>query len=115
MRSKIESNLNEFRQTHPVLGSSQPGSNRGYFEIGALRITSGGSGDKWEHVSVSCADRTPTWEEMNKVKDLFWSAGETVLQFHPRREGYVNTMEYCLHLWKQRGKDHPLPPQKLIR
>ena len=28
----------------------------------------------WEHVSVSLPDRCPTWEEMCRVKDLFWDA-----------------------------------------
>jgi len=41
----------------------------------------------WEHVSVSLVagrDMTPTWTEMNWVKDLFWKEDETVVQFHPK-------------------------------
>lgn len=48
------------------------------------------------------------------TKDLFWSGDETVLQFHPVKSEYVNTYETCLHLWKQRGVNHPLPPRNLV-
>lgn len=81
---------------------------------GELRIISGGSGDEWEHVSVSHPARIPTWQEMVRVKDLFWSEEETVLQFHPRKADYVNACSFCLHLWKQRNINHPLPPRDLI-
>ena len=66
-----------------------------------------------EHVSISLADRTPTWEEMKRVKDLFWRPDETVLQFHPARAEYVNAMAFCLHLWKPPYKV-PLPPHESI-
>lgn len=32
-------------------------------------------GGGWEHVSVCPANRTPTWEEMCQVKDIFWGKG----------------------------------------
>jgi hypothetical protein len=99
---------------HPLLGATPRGANYGFFVWGSLRIISGGSGQRWEHVSVSCEDRCPTWEEMARVKTLFWGEDETVLQLHPRRADYVNDMPFCLHLWKQRGRNHPLPPQDLI-
>ncbi len=114
MRSPLLSSLEVCRRVHPRLGSSPLGSNYGYFESGPLRIISSGSGDRWEHVSVSCRDRCPTWEEMAKVKDLFWSDSETVLQFHPRGVEYIDEMSFCLHLWKRRGENHPLPPRELI-
>src|SRR5215218_9591845 len=44
----------------------------------------------WEHVSVSTPYRTPTWEEMCRVKELFWDDTETVVQFHPPKASYVN-------------------------
>lgn len=114
MRNPIHPGLDELRTIRPGGGGSPKGTNYGYFAVGPLRIISGGSGDAWEHVSVSLADRTPTWEEMANVKDLFWREDETVLQFHPKESEYVNQHPYCLHLWKQRNKNHPLPPRELI-
>jgi hypothetical protein len=72
------------------------------------------SGDPWEHVSVSCKDRCPTWEEMCFVKNLFWDEGETVVQFHPPKSEYVNYHEHVLHLWKQVGVNATLPPSETV-
>lgn len=106
---------------HEHLPDTPPGSDYGLFIIGPLRIISSGThvedGDavlEWEHVSVSCADRCPTWEEMCKVKQLFWTDEETVIQFHPKASVYVNRHPYCLHLWKKRGVDHETPPRECI-
>jgi len=72
----------------------------------------------WEHVSVSIggakADRTPTWEEMCKVKAWFWDDEDTVLQFHPPRSQYVNVHPYVLHLWRQTDTNFPTPPMEFI-
>lgn len=64
----------------------------------------------WEHVSISLPDRTPTWEEMCFVKDLFWDPEETVLQYHPPQSEYVNNHNYCLHLWRPLDVIIPRPP-----
>jgi hypothetical protein len=114
VRAEPNKRVDHLRRLHPTLGGSDPGANWGYFEDGPLRIISSGAGDEWEHVSVSCADRCPTWDEMSRVKALFWSDEETVLQFHPRRERYVNAHRFCLHLWKQRGVNALLPPTELV-
>jgi hypothetical protein len=71
-------------------------------------------GKGWEHVSVSCVDRCPTWAEMDKVKKLFWSDDETVVQFHPRENVKVNVHPYCLHLWKMADTEFVLPPSDLV-
>ena len=113
MRSEPNIRVEHLRRVHPTLGQSDPGVNWGYFEVGPLRIISSGA-DLWEHVSVSCKDRCPTWEEMAKVKELFWGDKETVLQFHPRKDKYRNVHPYCLHLWKRRDENHELPPQWMI-
>lgn len=55
-----------------------------------LRVIASDSGG-WEHVSVTALLRTPTWEEMCWVKDLFWKSEETVLQYHPPKSCYVNS------------------------
>lgn len=76
-------------------------------------ISSTGAG--WDHVSVSPIDenRTPTWDEMCYVKDLFFHEDETVFQFHPKKSEYVNMNPYVLHLWKKQGVDLELPPSIL--
>lgn len=98
-------------------------ANYGLFHMDGLLVISSGTFEPdempkelrgWEHVSVSRRDRCPTWEEMCLVKRLFWEDEETVLQFHPPRSRYVNVSENCLHLWKQTGVEHPLPPNELI-
>jgi len=74
----------------------------------------------WEHVSVSLKrkhngsitpiPRCPTWEEMCKVKDLFWDGTDTVVQFHPPESEYVSQHHYCLHLWRKVGENFETPP-----
>jgi hypothetical protein len=68
----------------------------------------------WEHVSVSLADRCPTWDEMAWVKDLCWGPDACVVQYHPPRAEYVNCHPYCLHLWRPAGAELPRPPAGLV-
>lgn len=68
----------------------------------------------WEHVSVSCTKRTPTWEEMCWVKEQFWEPEEAVFQLHPKQSEYVNHHPYCLHLWRHRVVPCPAPPSILV-
>lgn len=74
---------------------------------------SGLSGEPWEHVSVSCRNRCPNWEEMTFVKRLFFDDTETVIQFHPPESDYVNHHPFCLHLWKP-PFTVPLPPIETV-
>ena len=59
----------------------------------------------WNHVSVSLENRTPTWDEMCFIKDLFFDAEELCIQMHPKRSQYVNKHRHCLHIWQ--------PPQAI--
>jgi len=79
----------------------------------ALTVISS-DGMEWEHVSVSLLDRCPTWEEMDRVKRLFWSDDQTVMQLHVPRSRHVNNHPYCLHLWRPNGREIPLPPQFMV-
>lgn len=74
------------------------------------------SGGGWEHVSVSPFHkrRTPTWEEMNFVKGIFWGPEETVIQFHPPEQLYINNHKYVLHLWRPIGVPLPFPPLEMV-
>ncbi len=78
----------------------------------AIVVFSWGMG--WEHVSVSYSNRCPTWEEMCRVKDIFWYDNECVVQFHPPKSEYVNNHPYCLHLWRKCGSEFELPPKEFV-
>lgn len=71
-------------------------------------------GEGWEHVSVSTPVRCPTWEEMCRIKALFWDDHDCVVQFHPPKVEHVNNHSYCLHLWRQVGCDFETPPAWMV-
>lgn len=73
-------------------------------------------GEPWEHASVSIpgTKRTPTWEEMCWVKNLFWEEEETVIQIHPPKSEYVNEHAYVLHLFRPLVTKIPLPPSRTV-
>lgn len=68
----------------------------------------------WEHVSVSLDRRCLTWEEMCIIKDLCFYENEVAMQLHPAKENYINIASYCLHIWKPKKLDNPLPPKGLV-
>lgn len=57
-------------------------------------------GGGWEHVSIDGKKRCPDWDEMCKVKDMFFEDDEYCVQYHPAKKDYVNNIPYCLHIWK---------------
>lgn len=69
-----------------------------------LRVMASDGGG-WDHVSVSLATRTPTWEEMCFIKDLFFEPHEVAMQLHPAKHEYVNNHQFCLHLWRPQPVD----------
>ncbi len=75
-------------------------------------IVSNGMG--WEHVSVSLKGRCPRWQEMCYIKSLFWTDDEVVVQFHPKKEDYVNIHNNCLHLWRPCNSELPTPPKQFV-
>ncbi len=96
--------------------------NNGAFQIelsGRTRATIIASdGEGWEHVSVHVISngkqRTPTWAEMCKIKDIFWDEEDCVLQYHPPKSDYVNNHPHCLHLWRPIEQEVPRPPKYLV-
>lgn len=70
--------------------------------------------EEWEHVSVSLPNRCPTWDEMCKVKDLFWGEDLTVVQYHPEKSQYINNHPHCLHLFRNTKTPIELPPSILV-
>ena len=74
-------------------------------------------GMDWEHVSVSVHGRpnfTPTWKEMEFVREVFWNDDETVMQLSPPRSERVNDHNGCLHLWRPKYAEIPMPPQIMV-
>jgi len=68
----------------------------------------------WEHASVSQTNKTPTWDIMCRVKDIFWSGDECCVEYHPKEEDYVNMHEHCLHIWKPIDVELPTPPSIMV-
>lgn len=74
----------------------------------------------FEHVSVTlshrgaCLERTPTWEEMSAIKDLFFEPEECVIQYHPPKSQHVNCHPWCLHIWRPVGVEIPIPPMLAV-
>lgn len=66
-------------------------------------------GGEFEHLSVSTPVKTPTWEQMCKMKEIFWKDDEVCMQLHPKKEEYVNNHPYCLHIWRPKEKEIPTP------
>lgn len=68
----------------------------------------------WEHLSVSMPSRTPTWDQMCIMKDIFWNKNEACVEYHPREEDYVNNHKHCLHIWRPTHETLPIPPSILV-
>lgn len=68
----------------------------------------------WEHLSVSMPSRTPSWNQMCRMKDIFWNKDEVCVQYHPKEEDYVNMHKHCLHIWKPTNEILPIPPHILV-
>lgn len=77
-------------------------------------ICSTGAG--WEHCSVAPFKRRyiPTWEDMSKLKELFFKDDEAAIQIHPPKAEYINNLPNCLHLWRCTYKEMVLPPSILV-
>lgn len=72
------------------------------------------TGGGWDHVSASFARRTPTWEEMCEIKSMFFRPDETVIEYHPASDQYVNFHPYTLHLWRPQNERIPTPPSWMV-
>ena len=104
---------NQYRIINGDYGSDNSYKNNGAFKVWHKQtelFCIASDGAEWDHVSVSRKDKKmPTWDQMNYIRNMFWSEGETVIQFHPKKVKYVNIHETCLHLWRSQKKEHDLP------
>lgn len=109
----------QYRVRKGPLGSDASAGNNGAFFIPRnkssvpLKVIAS-DGLQWEHVSVSLPDRSPTWEEMCKIKTLFWDPEDVVIQYHPGHSDYINNHPYCLHLWRPVNQSLPVPDPLMV-
>ena len=102
-----------------ITNAIQNGEDGGIWEYkspldGATMYVIASIGMGWDHVSVSRSNRCPNWPEMCFIKDIFFEEDEVVVQYHPKKEEYINNLEYCLHMWKPQGIEIPRPPSILV-
>lgn len=71
-------------------------------------------GGGWEHASISQATKTPDWDTMCRFKNIFWKDNEVCIQYHPRKEDYVNMHKHCLHIWRPIDVELPTPPKIFV-
>lgn len=67
-------------------------------EMGLRVVFSNGAG--WEHLSVSRNNRTPSYEDLEWLKQQFWGPDVTVMQLHVPGRDHINCHDHCLHLWR---------------
>lgn len=111
--------LERYRVTDGVMGSSKADGKNGAFQFpwrGAYYTAVCSDGKGWMHVSISRdgANRCPSWEIMCEMKDLFFEPEDTVVQFHPAKDDYVNVHPHCLHLWKWLEGEFPKPDPIMV-
>lgn len=82
--------------------------------IGGAFVVIASVGDGWDHVSVSCRDRCPTWDEMDAIKRLFFAPDETAMQLHVPPAEHLCLHPYCLHLWRPLRAPIPRPPAYMV-
>lgn len=77
----------------------------------------------FEHVSVSvkylnakgnAVDTMPTWEDMCRMKRLFWEPTEWCVQYHPAEADYVNMKDNVLHIWRYVSEEFPTPRSECV-
>lgn len=108
---------NQYRIKDGPMGSNDSYGNNGCFVLtfeSMEYVIIASDGDGWDHVSVSTEKRTPRWEAMCYIKDLFFEPEDCVVQYHPPQSEYVNNHPHCLHLWKPQNIDIPTPPTILV-
>lgn len=85
----------------------------GVFQVGPLLVVAS-SGMGWDHVSVSRRDRCPSWEDMERIKRMFFRDEETAMQLHVPPSEHINCHPNCLHLWRPLNQEIPRPPSIMV-
>lgn len=81
----------------PAVIGLQPGTQ--HFKMGKCKIlVSPPTGDQGWHMSISCRDRYPSWDEIAKARYTLLPQQLPFMMILPPPEEYVNVHEYCFHL-----------------
>ena len=96
----------------PVCLTQLPAT-EGAFMIGKLKVVAA-SADGWDHVSVSTETRCPTWDEMEKIKRMFFREDECAMQLHVPESEHICIHPHVLHLWRPHAAEIPLPPREMV-
>lgn len=59
-----------------------------------------GPGKLRYHLSISCANRYPTWDEIKDARYCLLPLGLTFAQILPPPNEYTNVHPNCFHLWE---------------
>jgi len=77
----------------------------------------------WGHVSITAwrsvgpevgAYELPSWDLMERVKQLFFGPDAWVIQYHPPKAKRINNHNSCLHLWEPLKQKLPIPPPEMV-
>ena len=121
----MQSKPSKFLESHRVSEGSLA-SNRSYGMNGAFELTynnlllaiivSAEAG--WDHVSVHAVGRsgsqTPTWDEMDYVRKLFFRGDEWVIQYHAPSDKHIEDHPHVLHMWRPQNEMLPVPPAWMV-
>ena len=121
----MQSKPSKFVESHRVLdgplASDKNYGNNGAFEVPynhVLLMIVVGSGGGWEHVSVHAVggggSQTPSWEEMDYVRKLFFRADEWAIQYHAPTAKHIEHHPHVLHMWRPQNETIPVPPTWMV-
>lgn len=70
-----------------------------WYSWGNCRVSAGRDGlnGPW-HLSISCPDRNPTWEEIKQARYDLVPHDVTMAMILPPTDEYVNVHNFCFHL-----------------
>lgn len=112
--------LDEYRVKHPYWPQTDTS---GVFKVMVKQrafvilasVDNIGEDGVWEHISVTPKNqkRCPTWDEMCAIKNMFFDPEEECVEFHPKASTYVNSNEYCLHIWRPANDNLRCPAENM--
>ena len=89
---------------------SDPNRLRAMVTVDLLDVADGTAGH-WLHLSVTRANRLPTWGDLVLVRDELGFADRVFVQLLPPARAWLNVHSYCLHLFHR--LDAEVVPQAL--
>jgi hypothetical protein len=128
MRLLTDAPINRFRTHHAMFDGMDPDETGafllpagvkydGYRSSQVMRVLAGVipkdaemSPWGWDHVSISCKNRCPNWDEMMLVHRLCFKPDEMAIQYNMPSSKHINVHPFVLHLWRPHDVEIPVPP-----